>query len=76
MSATQSVLKHPQPSRLFSLAQTLSGAPFPQEPSAFPTGDDEQAQVMVLGVEVCRRGLGYSGRETDAHACWPVSTQA
>ena len=37
----QSVLKNPQHSRLCSLAQTLSGAPFPQEPSASPTGDDE-----------------------------------
>lgn len=72
-SAAQSVLKHPQLSRLCSLAQTLNGAPFPQEPSA--SGDEHRR--WLWGEKHAGRGWGgVGGSRNDAHACWPVSTQA
>ena len=74
-SAAQSVLKHPQLSRLCSLAQTLNGAPFPQEPSASPTGDEHRR--WLWGEKHAGEGWGrVGGSRNDAHACWPVSTQA
>lgn len=79
-SAAQSVLKHPQLSRLCSLAQTLNGAPFPQEPSASPTGDmstgdGSGGRSMQEGVGVGWEGVGMTlmpaGQSVPRHKSCP-----